>query len=434
MSAHAESLADAWRIAADHNPVLAAAHAQQREADANKAAADSLEWPSVTLSASRLRLSETPQASVSTAGIGSMLKLTPLAPYAGLIPTQIDASLAAKDVQWSNLSVTYPLYTSGRISAARAAAQAGSNLAQAQAHSTLADLRLSIAQSYVDVLRAQAAVHVVTLWLDSLELHERDVVALEKQGLAAPVERLTAQVAVSQARARLAQATQAEALARAAYNRWLGRALDADTHLDAIDDASIPAAQSAGSSDESSMMERAIAQREELRALRSGQDVLIDKARAVRAESGPQLAIQAAQINWSGLPTAQNHVATIGIGLNWNLFDGGLVRNRASAVRAEADVLAEQTRDVEARIRLQVRQARLAILSAQARCDATRNAGQAAQEAQRLTDKRFANGMATQTEVLAAHTRLADAQREDNDARYDLQLARLHWAHALGEL
>lgn len=420
----AESLEDAWKIALAGNPALAASQSQQEAAHARQAAADALDWPSLNLSATAFQLSSPPGAALDTSALAARVAHTP---FAALVPNEVDMRLADRNIHVANLALTYPLFTSGRITAMQHAATAGVALADANETTQRQTLKLNVAEQYINVLRAQMALDVAQQYRESLAAHQADVLAMEKQGLAAPVERLTATVAVAEADRKVIDARQGLALAQSAYNRLLARPLDTPTELAPIAALHLPDA-------EAELSARAHAHRPELLALDAGKTALDAQARAIRGQDGPQVALQAMQVQWHGLQTVENHTSTVGVTLSWSLFDAGSNRKQAAALSAEARAAALQHADALSLIQLDVRHALLDTQAARARLSVAISADDAASEALRLMRSRYRNGLATQTEALAAETRLADARRAHRDADLDIQLAELRLARAIGEL
>ncbi|MBV1775364.1 TolC family protein [Burkholderiaceae bacterium DAT-1] len=421
----AETLDEAWQAALASNGRVKAAAYQDDAAALQVRAAKSLDVPSVNLLATSQHLGGPPEASVDTSPLAGKLAHTP---FAGLLPSSLAMPLSERNVQLASLSLTYSLYTGGRIRAAQDAAGAQQDLVAAQGRSLRLTIKLSVAEAYLNVLRAQAAEQVAQQALATVQRHLDDVIKLEAEGLAAPVERLTAQVARSDASAKHIEAQQALEMACSAYNQLLGRPLDVTVTLAPVQ---WPARDDLPHAD---LLNRARAQRPELQGLNAGQTALRAQATAVRGEDKPQIALQAMQLNWNGLPTTSNRTTAIGVVMNWSLFDGGVNRNKAGALRAQADAVAEQQRDAESAIALDVQHSETALRNARARLQVAADSGTLAEEALKLTDARYHNGLANQTEWLAAQTRLNDARRTRLNADFDLQLARMRLLKAVGDL
>src|SRR5690606_4092483 len=83
--------------------------------------------------------------------------------------------------------------------------------------------KLAVAERYVDVLRAESGVAVSERLVEGLAAHLREVEDLYRGGSVPRNDFLAAAVSLADAEQRLVRARNALAVARAAYNRALGR-------------------------------------------------------------------------------------------------------------------------------------------------------------------------------------------------------------------
>lgn len=122
-----------------------------------------------------------------------------------------------------------------------------------------------------------------------------------------------------------------------------------------------------------------------------------------------------------------------GVEVAWPVYDGARARSRTAAAqhalaaeRLQLDLL-QQAADLE------IRQADLRRLEAQARKGTVRQAVTAAQEAYRIVVRRFELGLATVVEVADAQATLIRARQDEIRAAYDLLAADVRLRRALGE-
>ncbi|MGE8356874.1 MAG: TolC family protein, partial [Microvirgula sp.] len=128
------------------------------------------------------------------------------------------------------------------------------------------------------------------------------------------------------------------------------------------------------------------------------------------------------------------HINAVGVAVSWTLFDGGLVRNRAAASERQAARAADLKADAESAFALQVQQAWSLEIEADARRGVAQSGVALADESLAIQRDRYANGLATQSDVLDAQARRADARRNLLNARYDHTLAVLRLKRAAGQL
>ena len=122
-------------------------------------------------------------------------------------------------------AISVPLFTSGRIAHGVAAAKAGWRAAQADEQREVLDIKITVADAYLKVLRAACAVRVASSHVASLASHSENVADMHAHGLVTRNDVLASEVALADARQQAIQSNNALDLARASYNRLLVRPL-----------------------------------------------------------------------------------------------------------------------------------------------------------------------------------------------------------------
>ena len=97
-------------------------------------------------------------------------------------------------------TVTVPLFTGGRISSSIAAAEARGRGAGAQVEGAEEDVKLAVADAYVNVLRARKALEVADSNVKTLESLVSDIGAMFERELVPKNDLLAVQVALADAR------------------------------------------------------------------------------------------------------------------------------------------------------------------------------------------------------------------------------------------
>jgi outer membrane protein TolC len=160
--------------------------------------------------------------------------------------------------------------------------------------------------------------------------------------------------------------------------------------------------------------------------------------RAARAGYFPRVSAVA---RWGGVsaddPFADDNfdeAGSLGLQLQWPLFDGMLTRSRAAAARADLERQRWLTRAMERDAALEVRQALLSIRSAR-ELIASEGANLAeAAEALRLAETRLAAGAGTALDVQDARTALEQARLGHARALYQYSVGRLDLQRATGTI
>lgn len=412
-AASAETLTDAWALALQQDHSLAAARHQAEAAGFEAQAARAQRWPTVAVGGSYTQLDDSPAFDFAFTG----LPLTP--------PELFEDD---KYVMGS-ASLTIPLFTSGRISSSIAAAEARERGVGAQVSAATADVKLAVADSYVEVLRARKAHGVATSNVQTLEALTRDTTSLFERELVPKNELLAVQVALADARQNELRAANAAEVAAAAYNRRLGTPLDRPVELSEALAVPVELSQ-----DLPALVEQAKSRRTELAAFDAQAEAYGQLARTERSRVLPQVALSGGYQYLENQFLDDETVGMAGIGVQWALFDGGQSRKRAAALDRNRRATEQQRADASSQFELQVRQAYLGIQESRQRVIVTAQAAEQADENLRIARERYTAGLGTQTQLLQAETLRVQALRNRDDASLDAGLAQLRLARAVGAL
>jgi outer membrane protein TolC len=179
---------------------------------------------------------------------------------------------------------------------------------------------------------------------------------------------------------------------------------------------------------------RATTQRPELASLGAEVQALHEQGEGLLARNRPQFGVQGGYTYQENRYRTPDGIASVGVGINWNMWDGGKSRFKANALLQQAESLRSIRADLESRIRLEVRQSWLSIQEAQRRIEVTQEAVQHADENLRVNRKRYEYGTGTNTEVLDAVILRTETDRNHYNASYDAVLAVLRLRRAVGDL
>jgi len=405
----AETLQQAWDIAQSADHGLRASHDETASARSQLSAAKAARLPSLNADANYLAVSKLPELKADLLGQSFQI---PVAQRNGVIASS---------------SVTLPLYTGGRIEHGIAAASSVVKASEFGETSSEQNLKLRVAEAYVNVLRATRVLQVAKSHQAALEAHVRDVNNLAQEGMAAKNAQLSSQVALLDAQQQVLQVTNNLDLACAAYNRLLGRPLDQPVLLEDV-------APEAQNGDLPQLVERAVQERSELKALDRQIAALRDQEIIVRRETVPQVGVSGGYDYLQDRYLQHEGQWVVGVGLKWNVFDGGSSRNRGRAIGLQASALHEKREDVASMIGLQVRQSWLDEQTTRKRVDVTKSAIAQADENVRVVRDRYVNGLAPYTEVLDAETARVSTETNNANAVYDAVMAGLRLKYSMGEL
>ena len=410
ISGYAETLDDAWEVAliADHS--LRAAHWKTESAEQNYAAARSQRMPSLTV-----------DGGYNAKNNPSVVNISELGLPVGQFPADEKQSLSY------GANISLPLYTSGKISHGIDAANHGVEAEQFHEATAIQDLKMNVAAAYIAVLRMRRAYATAESHVVSLEAHARDTENLFKQGLTDKNALLSARVALADAKQKALQAKNDVDIAGATYNRQLGRELSLAVDPEEIEpvgtDSALP-----------DLTRRALMQRPAVLALSRQAEALREQAAAERAGKGPQAKLSGGYNYDENRYQVNEGVWSVNLGIEWELFDGGAISHRSTAIARQADALMETRDDLQSRIELEVREAWLELHESKERTEVTRQAVAQADENLKVARNLFKAGMATHTQVLDAERLRTTTYSNHDNATYDHVLAGLRLRRTLGEL
>lgn len=411
--AMAETLAQAWQLAIEHDDELAAAGADLEGARSSERAARAARWPSLAANAGYTRFSSAPQFDFAASGFALRAPI-----------------FTGDDYVSGGVQIKLPLYTGGRVSAGIGAAHHAALGASDAERAARSALKLDVAQSYIDVLRAKRLLQTAESRVASLTAHVADVERMVNRELVARSDLLAGRVALANAEQQRVRADNGVALAYAAYNRRLGEALDRTPQLD--DDVPVDAQLTAQPLD--ALIKRALETRGELGALSARADGLALQSAAERADLRPQLALSGGYTYFENQILDRKDFTSVGIGVTWNLFDGGQARNRSAALRNAGVAARHRVDDLRTQIELEVRQAWLGVREARGRVAASREAVAQADENLRITRELYGSGLGTNTQVLDAVALQVEAANNHDNATLDESLAVLELERAVEAL
>lgn len=409
-----ESLSQAWTKALAADAGLAAVTLDADSARSSERAARAAQLPQLEISASYTKMADAPALSVVTPE------------FAFVSPRIFDDD----DFVMRNAQLSLPIFAGGSLSSGVKAAAAARVAAEADERRARADLKLSVAEAYLGVLRSQRALRTAEVSVVALEAHLQDVTAMVEVHARAKTDLLASRVATAGAKQQLTRARLGVVTALGHYNRHVGEPLDRVVELEVVPPAVLEVTESSWEA----MQDRAVAQRGELAGLAARADSLQAASRAEFGKMLPTVAVTASYQQLENTVLDREEFTMVGVGFRWALFDGGQARHRAAALRRSSDAVRQRRNELESLVRLEVRQSQLGIEAADARVILTREAIAEANENLRITREQYAENLVTNTQVLEAIALQTAAEGQAADAAFDASLARLRLLKALGEL
>jgi len=413
-AARAETLDDAWEAALAADARFAAATSRLQANEEALAGARAERLPSVTASAATSVWRDTP--AFDFGGVGLPLG-QPL--------------FAGDTLNVAAAQVSLPLYMGGALTANVAAAEADRDGQMLSTDTVRQELKFAVASAYIGVLRAASALEVARSNAASLAGHERDIEDMRRTGQVPTNDYLAAAVSLADARQRELQAQSALEIARAVYNRRVGRPLETPVDLDPL---TAPLGGPAIAAPAADLVAAARDARPELGFLDATADALAARATAARAARRPQLALNGGYAYLENEFLNREDFWYVALGVRINLFDSGRSRHASATLERQSAAVADDRRDRESEIALEVHRAAAELATARARLGVAAGTTEQAEENLRVVRDRYRNGEGTNTEVLDAETLRAQSAGNFDTAQYDLRFAELALARAIGAL
>lgn len=428
----AETLDQAWETARATDFGLRSSQFLAQSAEAARSAAARGRFPSVSANGVMVQLDDTPTVTPPIQGnltIPSPIRL-PLLPSSFSVPVPADlqrVELGEDKLTQATITASLPIYTGGRLTNITKAAESQVDAAGWSVRQTEQELKINVAEAYVNVLRAQGGAEISDREVEAVSGYVQDVQNLYGQEMVAKSDLLSVQVYLAESQQRNLQIKNAVQLAQSFYNKMLGRPLDAPVDLEPLEPA-----REAPEATLESLTEKAVGNRPELNNLSAQTESLRYAAKAIKGGLLPQVALLGGMTYVDLDALEDNTIGYAGVGASWTLFDSGVTRKQAEALskrRISSEELLSQARTL---ISLQVRQTWLAREEAFNRLKVAQTSLDSADESQRVTRDRYREGMGTNTEVLEAETRRTAAFTSYNNAKYDAVYADLRLKYVVG--
>jgi outer membrane protein TolC len=444
-NARGEDLADAWAIALRVNQQLQSRQADSMAAGLNLAAARAARLPTVRAFAFDAFLTTSPKEKANftslAAGSGS-------GALSGLLPPSFPILGSGQyNLPFSYSTATLPLYTGGKLLRGIDAASAQVGAQRSEEFRSALDLKLTVAEAYVGVLRAQKNLEVARSSVTQLASFARDVTNRREQGMAIRSDELAAEVSLANARVNEIQARTVLDSARARYNRYLCRPLSEDVRLEELSplaptgDLKELAAEAARATsaavDEAeiaSLTDQAIQTRPELAGLSQQARALAAQAAQTLAAVKPQAGFTMAFLYLGSQSTVPQGIGAAAFTVDWTITDGGVSRRRAYAQRQQEIATLKRRADAADDIALEVRTRWLDLLQSRQRVPVARLAVAQSVENLGVVTDRYRQQLSNYTEVLDAENRRVQSLTNFYNALYDESLARFRLRRAVGDI
>lgn len=322
-------------------------------------------------------------------------------------------------------TVAYNLYSGGRATAGRVAAQAGALAADHDLRAARQQLSAEVVKAALNLHKAREAVSAVEGGVKAYEAAVAVAQARFDAGQLLKADLLSLQVQLAQTRESLSGARHGAALASRAFLFVLG--LDpTDEPVDLVNDDPALARLVAPDSRDFSQRPELLGLQERLRAA----EAMVDAARSGRRPTVNAFASYQYDQGWKTDRHGDSWLA--GVAVDVNVFDGGQTSGKVRHSNAELTQVKEFLRKATLGIGLEVEQARLAHADAAERLAVTARMVEQAAESAALSRARFEKEALLTADLIGAESRLLEARLRRTIATADERLALVDLRRALG--
>jgi outer membrane protein TolC len=296
------------------------------------------------------------------------------------------------------------------------------------------DLALRVKVAYFDILISDTAVDVAEKDVAARKSNADVVRSFYKVGMKPINELLQAEVEWANAQQALVRTQNGARLARSAFNKILSRPINAPVEVKVPEPLWEPVT---GELDE--YIGKALANRPEMRLIninlgQADQQIRLEKSKyypEVSFVGDYEKAGNTPDVSGSDFHQARFPTATVL--LTWTFWEWGKTRYAVKEQESFKRQLMDTKVGIENDISLEVREALLALDTAEKNIPTTQTAVKQGEENLRVEEERYKAQVTTITEVLLATTRLTQARVNYFGALYNHNVARAQLLRALGE-
>ncbi|MFH1619698.1 MAG: TolC family protein [bacterium] len=332
-----------------------------------------------------------------------------------------------------SLDLSQVLWAGGKVSTGIRMARIYSDASEEQLKTAQSSVRKAVKQVYYSVLLSSAIAGIQEESLDLTRQHLDTIKARYKQGLASDLAVLRQTVEVSNTEPAVTQARNLYEEGLIEFKNLIG--LDPDMEISLTDVFSVSGNIEG---DISEFYKMAFLRRSEYRNMKYQRDLYTEIISIEKAGHYPVLSAFASRQfqgqSDSGFPDAnfQSWSLTTGLKLSLPLFSGGSTVSRIKQARIQAEIAEINLKDLERKIKIEVKKAWLAMKEASERLKSQTTAVETARKALAATEIRFKNGLASQLEINDASLALNKSQTLYIQALHDTCSADVELKWTLG--
>ena len=413
------TLDEAIQIGLDKSKGIHASLMKVQYADSKSSEANAQMLPSVKFNGAYSRLSDIPPAQVS---------LYPL------FPEPITLSPTVLNNYNLRVTVQQPIFTGYKLQRNADIAEYTASATQKDFERDKSDLIYNIKSAYWNLTQALELQKVVDENVEEMKAHLRDVQSWQGQGMITVNDVLKVQVQLSDAELRQIDSRSNVQLARIGFNSLLGLSLDTE-----IDPATNIKHEPRNFSDLPVLVQQAVDRRPELKSMEY--KIKAGDAAVAIAQSNwfPQVYLvgnyYSSRPNQRFFPTQDAFKDTwdVGVGVSFDVWNWGTTIHQTDQAQAQLSEAQDGLSQLKDGVTLDVTRNYLSLHRAKERIVVAEKGVSQAEENYRVTDAKFKQGLALNTDLLDAEVALLQAKTNYTQSLVDYEVAEAGLERAVGE-
>ncbi|MDP2179591.1 TolC family protein [Methylicorpusculum sp.] len=423
------TLQDCIEIALQRNQQMQISGASIAMAEAQYQQAMSAYWPRISADVNAQRADEDRTFS----GKSTVNVPTQMGPVS--IPFDLDVKLFDRDMLTTSVNLTYPIFTGGRRGAIVDQAEKGLAIAEIGERKTRLEVIRDVKKYYYGALFALDMEQLASDTLERFQVLEELTERLFQHGSlkVKKTDYLRTKTSTAITRSLLHEANYSRELAHEALTNAMGLDWNSKVTL-AKDDQPLHLNEEL-----QTLISSAHDFNPDIQQLKLAVQVTEDKITEARSGYFPVIGFQASAYKlWNdfdgGLVNSANREGwTIGVGLQWNLFDGFQTSGKVDYAKAQRRQLESQQILLDQAMALQVKQQFLRLRSAGKQMEDTREASGYAKENRELHVRAYQEEMVETKDVIESEIVETFTQSSQYRSRHELEMALVSLEFLIGQ-
>lgn len=326
-------------------------------------------------------------------------------------------------------SVSFPIYTGGKIEGAIEAAEYGLGAADLVLENTKQAIRAQAAADYYNVLQYRNLIKVSQESVDNLQAHLDNVNAQYRVGTVAKSDVLRSQVQLANEQLNLVNARNNYDVAVATLNNLIG--LPTDTVLNLKDDLSYEKYDLTLAGCTSYAMEN----RPDVLAAEYSVKAAEASVNSAKAGYRPSVALNAGKHTSGDRRFGKNsdNYWTLAASAQWNIFDNNITQAQVAQKKAALAKAQQSAMATQESAQLDVQTAYLKLQAAEQNIKTSKVAVEQAQEDYKIAQVRYSAGVGTNLDVMDADEKLTSARTSYYTALYNYNTSKAALDKAMGK-